>query len=158
MGDEQQPADGHVDRGSAVAAHDEDDRFFEAAAPATPEQALEMRQQFQRWLRDIGASADAVADLQLVVYEALANVVEHAYPDRALLASMWLTAQVDGSDVLVTVFDVGRWREHEPEPFRGRGLELMRELTTMHIATGQRGTTVQLRAPRVITGTSHNRG
>lgn len=85
MGDEQQPAGGHVRRSGAVAAHDEDrsSRFFEAAAPAGPEQALQMRQQFQRWLRDIGASADVVADLQLVVYEALANVVEHAYPDGA---------------------------------------------------------------------------
>lgn len=156
MGDEQQPAGGHVRRSGAVAAHDEDrsSRFFEAAAPAGPEHALQMRQQFQRWLRDIGASADVVADLQLVVYEALANVVEHAYPDDALLAPMRLTARIEGNDVLATVSDVGRWREHEPEPFRGRGLELMRQLTTMHIAAGPRGTTVQLRAPRVTTGTS----
>lgn len=135
-------------RSSGGAAQDDTDRLFEAAVPATPEQALELRQHFRCWLRDIGASADVVADMQLAVYEALANVVEHAYPGGAGLASMWLTAQVEGGDVLVTVSDAGRWYEHEPQPFRGQGLELMRRLATLHIATGPRGTTVELRGPR----------
>ncbi len=153
MGGKQESADRpSVRRTRGSATEREDSRAFETTAPATPAHAMEMRQQFQRWLGDIGTSDDVVTDMQLAVYEALANVVEHAYPDGALLAPMWLTARIEGSDVLVTVSDVGRWREQEPQPYRGQGLELMRRLTTMQIATGSRGTTVTLRAPRTTSG------
>lgn len=149
MGGKQESADRlSVRRTRGFATERENSQSFETTAPATAAHAMEIRRQFQRWLGDIGASDDVVTDLQLAVYEALANVVEHAYPESALLAPMWLAARIEGSDVVITVSDVGRWCEREPQPYRGRGLELMRELTMMQVATGSRGTTVTLRAPR----------
>ena len=88
-------------------------------------------------------------DLTLAVYEALADVVEHAYPPDHPDPTMRLHAWVDHQQLLITISDHGRWRSPPPHPgYRGRGLTMMRSLTTeLHLHPSPDGTTVQLRAP-----------
>ena len=90
-------------------------------------------------------------DGAVAVYEALANVVDHAYADRGAPGLMTLWSAVScplltGRDLVVTVVDEGAWRPSSSPGWRGRGLPLMREL--MHstaVLPGAQGTTVQLR-------------
>jgi serine/threonine-protein kinase RsbW len=102
---------------------------------------------FQEWLRTLGAPAALVDDLSLAVYEALANAVEHAYPAHHPNPMMHLQAQRDGDQLLVTVTDHGSWRIPHDTGYRGRGLTVMRCLTTeVLLQPTARGTTVHMRA------------
>ena len=107
-----------------------------------------MRARFQKWLLALGTPAVLVDDLVLAVYEALANVVEHAYPPDHPHPVMRLQARVDHHHLLITISDHGRWRPLPAEPgYRGRGLAMMRSLSTeLHLHPTPEGTTVQLRA------------
>jgi serine/threonine-protein kinase RsbW len=50
------------------------------AVPAISEQASAVRAAVLRWARTVCRSREVVNDVGLAVYEALANVIEHAYP------------------------------------------------------------------------------
>lgn len=52
---------------------------LDLAAEAKPEKARQLRMCFQHWLRALGAPRALVEDLCLAAYEALTNVVDHAY-------------------------------------------------------------------------------
>ena len=121
---------------------------FDLAAEANPGNARRLRARFQKWLLTLGAPAVLVDDFVLAVYEALANVVEHAYPPDHPHPVMRLQARVDHHHLLITISDHGRWRPPPAEPgYRGRGLAMMRCLTTeLHLHPTPDGTTVQLRA------------
>ncbi|MCO1654608.1 SpoIIE family protein phosphatase [Pseudonocardia humida] len=88
-----------------------------------------IRRDVDRWAGASGLHPDHVEDLQLALGEALANAVEHAYPDGAA-GTVDYTLQL-GTDraVRATVTDHGRWR---PPPadrgYRGRGVEVIRAL------------------------------
>ena len=123
-------------------------------AAATEADAAMLRRAFRSWIDPL-ADPDTVDDLSLAVYEALANVVDHAYasvgpderPDRTMylraIASLPLST---GREVVVTVLDEGVWRVCDDPGWRGRGLPLMRRLThTTSVVTGSAGTVVQLR-------------
>ncbi len=129
-------------------------KWFELAVEATAPNARQLRARFQQWLQTLSASATLVDDLTLAVYEALANVVEHAYPPNHPDPRMRLHAQVDHQQLLITISDHGRWRTPPPQPgYRGRGLTMMRSLTTeLHLHASLDGTTVQLRAPLHCSG------
>lgn len=123
---------------------------LELCALATTENAATLRRRFRCWVGDI-TDVDTADDLALAVYEALANVVDHAYADRGAPGLMTLWSAVScplltGRDLVVTVVDEGAWRPSTGPGWRGRGLPLMREL--MHstaVLPGEQGTTVQLR-------------
>lgn len=122
--------------------------WFELSAEANPHHARQLRADFQEWLRTLGAPAALVDDLALAVYEALANAVDHAYQPHHPHPVMHLQARVDHNQVLITIRDHGCWRPPPPKPgYRGRGLAMMRSLTTeLDIHPTTHGTTVQLRA------------
>jgi serine/threonine-protein kinase RsbW len=130
----------------------------ELCAMATTENAAMMRRRFRSWVGAL-TDPDTADDLALAVYEALANVVDHAYVDRSAPGLMTLWAVVSrplltGRDLVVTVLDEGAWRPSNGPGWRGRGLPLMREL--MHATTvlsDDDGTTVQLRR-RIAPATS----
>lgn len=130
--------------GNTIAAR----QRFDLAAKANPENARQLRRRFQRWLRTLGAPIPVVDDLTLAVYEALANAVEHAYEPDHPQPMMRLQARGDDHHVLITISDHGCWRTPPPEPgYRGRGLAMMRSLTTeLHVHPTTHGTTVELRA------------
>lgn len=123
---------------------------LELSVRATTENAATLRRRFRHWVGEL-TDTDTADDLALAVYEALANVVDHAYVQRTDPGLMTLWAAVScplatGRDLVVTVVDEGAWRPNDGPGWRGRGLPLMREL--MHataVLPGEAGTTVQLR-------------
>ncbi len=123
---------------------------LELRRAATTTNAAALRRRFRAWIDDL-TDEDTADDLALAVYEALANVVDHAYAGRADGGAMTLWAAVSrplltGRDLVVTVLDEGEWRPFGAPGWRGRGLPLMRELThATAILTERTGTTVQLR-------------
>lgn len=126
---------------------------LERRVAATNADAADVRRAFRAWIGAV-TDDDTADDLSLAVYEALANVVDHAYDDRPADAGpgpMWLHAVVGlplptGRDVVVTVTDEGRWRPMADPGWRGRGLSLMRRLTHVtSVLIGSGGTIVQLR-------------
>jgi anti-sigma regulatory factor (Ser/Thr protein kinase) len=119
------------------------------SAPATRAEASTIRRGFHEWLAGL-ADPDAVDDLTLAVYEALANVVDHAYAASLVRGEMRLRAavspaRVGGRDLVVTISDDGTWRRAQDPGWRGRGLPLMHTLAHTSVTSGVAGTTVQLR-------------
>lgn len=124
------------------------------AGEATVDMVRQMRVCFQEWLWILGAAADLVNDLGLAVYEALANVVDHAYPPDDPHRWVYLQARLHGDQLLITVTDHGCWRTSGESEYRGHGLAIMRSFTEVYLHSTARGTTVQMRAafPRRLNG------
>ncbi|MFC5061451.1 ATP-binding protein [Actinomycetospora atypica] len=117
--------------------------------PATSAEASVLRRSFRAWIDGL-ADADTADDLTLAVYEALANVVDHAYVSAPEAGEMRLWAAVSpplsgGRDLVVTVTDDGAWRPSTGSGWRGRGLPLMRTITCATVHSNAAGTTVQMR-------------
>jgi serine/threonine-protein kinase RsbW len=121
---------------------------LDLVADADAQHARQLRIALQHWLRTAGVDAPLRDDLTLAVYEALANVVEHAYPPDHPRPVMRMMARLHHEDLLITVTDHGRWRPPSTEAsYRGRGLTVMQALTTQtHLQRSTSGTTVYLRA------------
>jgi serine/threonine-protein kinase RsbW len=135
--------------GSDVAAPGAPEGALTLRGPATQADASAIRRGFRDWLAEL-ADPDTVDDLTLAVYEALANVVDHAYASTLRRGEMRLWAAVsppraDGRDLVVTVSDDGSWRRAEAPGWRGRGLPLMHTLAHASVISGATGTVVQLR-------------
>ena len=116
------------------------------AGEATPDMVRQMRVCFQEWLATVGAAADLMDELGLAVYEALANVVDHAYRPDDPHRLVYLQARLTGEQLLITVTDHGCWRTSGASEYRGHGLAIMRSFTEVHLHSTARGTTVQMRA------------
>jgi anti-anti-sigma factor len=119
--------------------------------PAEPAQLGGMRRGLTRWLRGLAVSTHDVIDTELAVYEAAANAVLHAQPQRqAGLVSVQADLDDTGS-IQVAISDSGEWpAERVPGPGTdrpgGRGLALIRRLTDhLGISPGPDGTVVTLR-------------
>lgn len=113
---------------------------------ATTDHAGDVRRTVRAWTTALGLAHDLTDDLVLAVYEALTNVVDHAYRGRPA-GPMTLISEYAGAAVITTVSDRGRWRSEgsAPEEHRGRGLPLIRALAaTVDIDAGSSGTTVHL--------------
>jgi anti-sigma regulatory factor (Ser/Thr protein kinase) len=89
---------------------DHDHELLDLVTEANLHSARQLRVRFQQWAQTLHTPSAVVDDLVLAVYEALANVVEHAYhfdhPDPV----MHLQARLDHEHLLITVTDHGRWR------------------------------------------------
>jgi anti-sigma regulatory factor (Ser/Thr protein kinase) len=112
---------------------------------ATAAQAGIVRDVVARWARDeCGANRVLADDMRLAVYEALANVVEHAYQADDD-GTMTVTAYLETGYLVVTVADSGTWRVGSGHPHGGRGLRVMHALSPrVDIDRGAAGTTVRL--------------
>lgn len=129
------------------------DRCADIRAPlqldetATAPNATQLRRRFHTWLA-VDVAAGVVDELVLVVYEAIANVVEHAYSSRSVgPGSMGLHARRTRTHALITVSDHGIWRTPAPNRLRGRGIPLMRHLAQdLRIDRTPAGTLVRIRA------------
>ncbi len=113
--------------------------------PATALGIRGVRREFASWLEMDVLPGELSDDLVLAVYEALANVVDHAYGD--LDGDVRLAAHRTHGSLRVTVSDHGRWRPSTSSPFRGRGLGVVRLLVAeVHLATDGAGTDLHLRS------------
>ncbi|HYH29471.1 MAG TPA: SpoIIE family protein phosphatase [Pseudonocardia sp.] len=113
--------------------------------PAQATVLRELRATLLAWTAAAGMAEDDVYDLQLAVGEAAANAVEHAYRGRAPgPMSVELFRDVDGG-VHAHVRDEGSWRPvPEDKGYRGRGLELIRDVSSgMRLHHGPEGTEVR---------------
>jgi serine/threonine-protein kinase RsbW len=115
---------------------------------ATAYNIAAMRRTFSEWLALDLAASDLLDDVVLAVYEALANVADHAYvdsPDGPGPAR--LTAHRAHGSLRIAISDDGHWRTITDGHFRNHGLPLIRLLITdVYIETTALGTTVHLRA------------
>jgi serine/threonine-protein kinase RsbW len=105
-----------------------------------------VRVQLTDWLHGLGASDDAVFNIGLATYEAMANAVVHAYP-FGMAGEVEMHAWVDEGTVTVTVADHGRWKPplSEPDPLGGRGLVLIRQLAEQaSVVPGEQGTLIRM--------------
>jgi serine/threonine-protein kinase RsbW len=135
-----------------------DDRHAEppdlhcSAIPAQAERLSTLRRILVRWAESVAMLTDQVHDVALAAYEAMANVVEHAYSGQPL-GVLELHAAHDPAThrVTVTVVDHGHWQvaalpgtsaRNEPN---GRGLVLIHALAdAVTITSTDRGTTVRM--------------
>ncbi len=97
------------------------------------------------WLYDLGARTEDVILVRHAAGELITNVVEHAYGTSAGEVRVQVECTGRGS-IEVEVTDDGHWREHAPDPDRGRGLAMASDFADdLHIATGSAGTTATVR-------------
>lgn len=113
---------------------------------ATAQNITGIRRGFAAWLALDVAAGDLFDDLVLAVYEALANVADHAYADAPDgVGKVRLLAHRSPESLRITVSDDGLWRAATGAPFRNRGLAVIRLLISqVHIETTRSGTVVHL--------------
>jgi serine/threonine-protein kinase RsbW len=121
-----------------------------AGVPATADQLPPIRRYLASWAQRIGVSADHVHEVILTTYEAMDNVVTHAYPHGNGTFDVHAVYRPDQGYISVTVSDRGHWRRWQVNPARhgGRGLRLIKALAT-HASVDPRaeGTTVRMSWP-----------
>ncbi|MBA2347368.1 MAG: SpoIIE family protein phosphatase [Solirubrobacterales bacterium] len=94
---------------------------------AVPEPLGAMRRHLRRWLEEAGARPVEAAEITMAANEAMQNAIEHgnAYAVAPITVSLELR---DDAEVVIVVQDLGHDGPLDPDPDRGRGLELMRAL------------------------------
>ncbi|MGW4057678.1 ATP-binding protein [Amycolatopsis sp. NPDC004747] len=129
--------------GSAASESDVSD-LCHPAAPANPAQLALLRKEIAAWAARAGLRPDRIPELQLAVYEAMANVVVHAYPGQ--LGTFSLLARSRDQRLTVTVADHGRWQPAARHGvLHGRGLPLIHTLADhATIDKGTEGTSVTM--------------
>lgn len=114
---------------------------------AEPAVLAPARRALAEFVRQAGVPDDRAHDVLLACYEAMANIVEHAYPAGSD-GTFDLSAHYDRSGTLtVTLTDRGVWKSDGPDPAsrRGRGLQLVRACADRSdVVSGETGTRVHL--------------
>jgi serine/threonine-protein kinase RsbW len=124
------------------------------AVPAHADRLTAFRQILTRWATSVGMLTGCVQALTLAVYEAMANVVTHAYRGRPEggVFDLHAVRSADRRQVTVTVTDFGRWQlkdvSESDDQLRtsGRGVQLIRALSDAAVIhTDARGTTIHMK-------------
>ncbi|MFI9383156.1 SpoIIE family protein phosphatase [Kutzneria sp. NPDC052558] len=116
---------------------------------AKAEQISGIRRSVEDWCERAGLPVDLVQMVSLAVYEAMANVVEHAYRDDGP-GALELDLRHEGGAVAAMVGDEGHWHVTTPaeQRHRGRGLALIERLAEqVTVMPSPQGTTVRMRWP-----------
>ncbi|HJT95919.1 MAG TPA: ATP-binding protein, partial [Mycobacterium sp.] len=138
------PAEGYDDD-VAIVIHRRPPSPLHIEVPATPDRLSAIRAQLSAWLDLAGAPEELVADIVLAGNEACTNSAEHAY--RGVdSGAMWVKAQVRGGEIILAIVDFGTWKPPGGDnPFRGRGIPLMRALSDrVELTHSANGTTVEM--------------
>ncbi|HJP79000.1 MAG TPA: SpoIIE family protein phosphatase [Pseudonocardiaceae bacterium] len=127
-----------------------DEPDFRWEGPAETDTVSEVRRAIQGWGARAALPADLIAAVTLASYEAMANAVEHAYPEgHPGVLSVQVRRQAD--QIAVIVSDQGRWRPGDGTDARGRGLLLMEGLAKeLRLGRTDSGTTVEMRWPLTL--------
>jgi serine/threonine-protein kinase RsbW len=117
--------------------------------PARAARLSTVRDDLADWAWLAGMSADDVEDLAMACYEAMANVVVHAYGGEVGILDVHATRSAGQNTVTVTVSvtDYGHWRPAPDDPGRahGGGLCLIRQLAhSADVMPTAAGTTVRM--------------
>jgi anti-sigma regulatory factor (Ser/Thr protein kinase) len=108
---------------------------------ARPESLPALRHQLGGWLKEAGATARELFEIQLAVTEAFANAVEHPEEPSAHLVEVEGT--VTGQGVTISIRDYGKWRdEPSAKDEGGLGLAIMDELTDSVLVEPLEGGTI----------------
>ncbi|WET82747.1 ATP-binding protein [Amycolatopsis sp. QT-25] len=114
---------------------------------AVPAQAAALRDLLAKWALDHGLPRELADDLKLTAYEAMTNVVRHAYPDGTDANLMTITAAHEDGRLEITVADEGRWRDGRRAE-GGRGLPIIRAFAPeVSVTSTPTGTRVRLAWP-----------
>jgi serine/threonine-protein kinase RsbW len=110
--------------------------------PTTATALAEARAQLAAWAGTAGLDAEQIEDVALAAYEAMANVVDHAYDQPGGVFDLHACRHDD--QVTVTVTDHGRWKSPAPgqHPWRGRGLLIIDRISREFELTRHAGGTV----------------
>lgn len=113
--------------------------------PATPDRLGHVRAQLSAWLQGAGASETLIADIVLAGNEACTNSAEHAYRGGDV-GTMKVGAWLREGEIVLSVLDFGTWKPPSGDnPFRGRGIPLMRALSDrIQMDHTSSGTTVEM--------------
>ena len=124
------------------------DRSFRRVVPARSEELAGLRAGLRAWLELAGVPGERHGDVLLLVGEAAANAVEHAYDsERPGVVEVEVSLLGDGS-MAVSIADRGAWRPSASQPERGHGTSIMRSLSTSFARrTDGHGTTVEVVLP-----------
>lgn len=120
------------------------------SVPATPDRLPALRSALISWAERAGVPHGRVEGLALAVYEAMANVIEHAYPDDSGTFDLLASHLPEQGHLEVVVVDRGQWKppSDDPGPLHGRGIPLMHDLAQQAaVHTGPAGTRAVLRWP-----------
>ncbi len=103
-----------------------------------------LRDALRSWCVELSIGDADAFEIVSAIGEALANVVEHAYPDSSGLAR--LHATIEAGAMVVQIEDGGRWKPAQRSDERGRGLPIMRALMDgVQIQSGVDRKTIRLR-------------
>ena len=117
---------------------------FSYTASAIPMAAPLVRHALTTWLEGVRIGEERVYAVLTAVGEAVANAVEHAYPNASGL--IFVTADRDPESLSIQIEDHGRWRPAQRREERGHGLPLMRALMDgVEIRSDHRSTSVRMR-------------
>ncbi|WP_329045467.1 ATP-binding protein [Amycolatopsis sp. NBC_01488] len=114
----------------------------------SPRTLPSLRRHLVSWLRrragdEVGRQAD---DVVLACWEAMANVLDHAYHGRPGLIDV--RARIDEDVLIVTVADQGRWTSVTERADGGRGLRLIQALVDgLDLRSTDDGTVITLTWP-----------
>jgi anti-sigma regulatory factor (Ser/Thr protein kinase) len=105
-----------------------------------PEDLRGLRSDLVSWVRATAgcpagpALADRLDDVATALYEALTNVLDHAYPDEGGPVRVVARLDLEGRPWLeIEVVDRGAWRPAPADPgHRGRGLQLLAAIADGH--------------------------
>ena len=114
--------------------------------PAVAGVLTEIRTRLTAWATAAGLGVDLVSDVALAVYEAMANVVDHAYNHPGGTFDLH-ACRVDDL-ITVTVSDHGQWQPPSGTNglWRGRGLLIIeRAAHQFELSPHTGGTTVRMR-------------
>lgn len=134
--------------GHSPIADEQTARLEYSEVPARAERLPPLRHALNGWARSVGLNAEQVEALTLAAYEALANTVTHAYPERDGTFDLNAVYLARSNAVEVTVSDHGRWcpPPADPGPLGGRGLPLIHQLAeNMRVEPTAQGTVVSMR-------------
>ncbi|GAA4922692.1 histidine kinase-like protein [Actinomycetospora succinea] len=113
--------------------------------PAGPLAVRRLRGRMRTWVEASGLDEELAESVVLIVDEAVTNAVEHACPDWDCHVELVAGPRACGDGFAVLVTDNGVWVEPTEPGYRGRGVQLMRELAhRSSIESSETGTAVRL--------------
>ena len=120
---------------------------MERSIGADPMQIARLRKDLRGWLTAHAVDTDTANAVLLACSEAVANAIEHGYRDDPF-GIVDVAATVTPEAVEIRVADRGAWRPARTDTFRGRGLQLIRQLMDQVAVDRGGGTTVTMRRTR----------